>query len=174
MILINNAKTTTYSHADDIVTVTPEIISKLKIAASKDHLGRARFCLHRDYTDKVQEMIIVLKQGTYVRPHRHVGKTESFHMIDGKLKLFFFNDAGKIIQSLVLESNRPRLAFVYRLSVEIWHMAIPLTKYAIFHETITGPFTDKQSEFASWSPAENDLENIKKYLGLLLSPESKK
>ena len=40
---------------------------------------RARLCLHRGDEAAVHEMVIALDRDTYVRPHRHAGKSESLN-----------------------------------------------------------------------------------------------
>src|SRR5687767_10943614 len=57
---------------------------------------RARICAHPSAADPLHEMIICLDRGTYIRPHRHAGKSESFHIIDGELDVVLFEDDGAI------------------------------------------------------------------------------
>lgn len=168
MIKLKGAKTTTYIHDQEIITVNSGLIDQIKKAALKDPLGRARLCLHRRNEDAVQEMIIVMRKGTYVRPHRHVAKTESFHLIEGKLLLVFFSDTGKVIRQMIMSRNNKRIPFIYRLSSDIYHTVIPISDLIILHETTTGPFSKTNSEFAPWSPEETDKINIKKYLTKIL------
>jgi cupin fold WbuC family metalloprotein len=159
------SKTSTYYSDSDIVLVTEKIISKLKKQAVSDKRLRARMCLHKNDGDLVQEMIIAIHKSSYVRPHRHFNKSESYHMIEGQVKIVFFNDYGKVTKSIMLCSDRRENPFVYRLSVNLWHMVIPVSEFAVFHETLTGPFKIENNEFAPWSPEEGDRKGIKDFLG---------
>ena len=58
----------------------------------KNPRQRARYCTHSLVDDEVHEMVIYHKEGTYIRPHKHIGKTESFHLIDGEADVVFFDD----------------------------------------------------------------------------------
>jgi cupin fold WbuC family metalloprotein len=159
------AKTTTFIQKDNIITVNKTILNKLKDAANKDPLKRSRLCLHHDFNDQVQEMIIAIKKGVYIRPHRHSNKTESLHIIEGKLLIIFFDDSGKVKSKITLAlSSKSSNPFIYRIACPIWHSAIPLTKFVLYHETINGPFSSVNSEFASWSPEERDTSKINQFI----------
>ena len=161
------SKTTTFVHDEEIFFVDADILGKLKLAAKKDPLGRSRLCLHRSHSDTVQEMIVALRKGFYVRPHKHIGKTESFHIIEGAIVVVFFDDNGSVIRTLKMAHLGDNKPYIYRLSAEIWHTALPVTDFVIFHEIISGPFDRSSSEFPLWAPDENDTKGIRKYLDSL-------
>lgn len=136
--------------AKESITLLPtDMVDRLKAMARNAPLKRSRFCLHLSHEDAVQEMVIVLHRDTYIRPHRHEGKTESFHMIDGAVLVAFFDDLGIITRTVRLEAGLQQ-TFLYRLSSHLWHSVVPLTEFAVFHEVTTGPFSP--SEFPAWEP----------------------
>ena len=158
---MDNATSTTFFHNKDIIEVTSNLIEKLKEAANQDPLKRARFNLHKSpHQDKLHEMVIVLHKDTYVRPHKHYQKTESFHIIEGSLIVVFFNDNGEIINKVKMSENGSKYPFMYRLSNELWHMVIPLTEFVIFHETTNGPFIKEETDFSVWAPDGKDLDKV--------------
>ncbi len=159
-----SSKTTTFLQNNNIFTLKSDMIAQVIEAAEKDPLKRARLCLHKNHADKVQEMIVALIKGTYVRPHRHTKNSESFHVISGTLLLVFFDDLGHVIYTLEMAAEQPNIPFIYRLSSDLWHTVIPLSKCAVYHETSAGPFTKKSSEFAPWSPEENESTDIRLFL----------
>ncbi len=142
-----------------VTTVSDDIVTKLKSMALAVPLKRARLCLHLSKEDAVQEMVIALHRDTYIRPHRHAGKSESFHMIEGEVLIGFFDEAGEIQQTVHLTSSGKR-PFLYRLSAPLWHTVIPLTEFAVFQEVTMGPFS--ASEFPVWEP-ENQPEAIERF-----------
>ena len=127
-------------------------------------MKRARFCLHRNDDDAVHEMIIVLHKDSYIRPHKHVSKTESFHIIEGELLLVFFDDSGKVIRRIIMGQKEGGKTFAYRLSAELWHTVIPLSEFVVFHETTNGPFIREDCIFASWEPDFDDQDSIKSFI----------
>ena len=52
---------------------------------SKSECEIARICAHNNHKDRLHEMVIVLKDSHYVAPHKHINKSESFHIIEGIL-----------------------------------------------------------------------------------------
>ena len=107
----------------DIVEVTSATVEELKAKAKAAPRGRYRLCLHRSTADQVQEMVIVAPRGTYFRPHRHpAGKTESYHVVEGSMTVFFFNDAGDVIRRIDMAAHGAGKTYLYRLSNRIWHI----------------------------------------------------
>lgn len=155
---------TTFFTDQDIVEVNRDRIDMLKEAAENDPLKRARLCLHKSHKDHVQEMVIALCGSSYVRPHRHTGKSEAFHIIEGELAVILFDNAGSITQIIRMGQVHSHNTFMYRLNNNIWHTVVPLTETVIFHESASGPFVEGGGEFAEWSPDYKDTERIKKFL----------
>jgi len=131
------------------VLLDQETITQLKHSAETAPIKRARVCLHQHHEDKIQEMVIALCRGTKVRVHRHPGRSESFHVVEGILEVLFFDDAGKELERLVLGEPSSGYPFLYRLNTSLWHSVVPVTEIAIVHETVAGPFSTESSEFLS-------------------------
>lgn len=157
-----DAKSTTFVNDQDIIMVDSKIISMLKREAMTDPLKRARFCLHMNNLDTVHQMIIVHHKDTYVRPHKHINKIESFHIIEGILDIIFFNNSGDIVKAITLSSN-PNKSFIYRLSSSKWHMVIPKTRFVVFHEITAGPFVKDDCIFPDWAPSESESDKIDEF-----------
>ena len=122
---------------------------------------RARLCLHHDPRDKVQEMVIAFSRNPYVRPHRHVNKRESFHVIEGEMAVVFFDDSGRVTRHIRMGPLGSGHAFLYRSSSSLWHTVVPLSEFVIIHETTNGPFVREETEFATWGPDESDAGGIR-------------
>ena len=150
-------------YAKETITVfSPEMIPRLKSMATSVPLKRARLCLHLSKDDLVQEMVIVLHRDTYVRPHRHPDKSESFHMIEGAVLIVFFDESGGEKQRVTLSADGKN-PFLYRMSAPYWHAVLPLTEFAVFQEVTTGPFSP--SEYPSWEPhGEEEIRLFKERL----------
>ncbi len=129
-------------------------------------LRRSRICVHSDADDPVQEMIIALCSDSYIPPHRHIGKTESFHIIEGRADIYFFEETGKISHMISLEENGTE-GFYYRLSAPLYHTVLSCGEMAIIHETITGPFCPKENMNAPFAPNSSDHDAVKRYFAML-------
>jgi len=146
--------TEVFRECDPIVEIGPDWLSRLKTCAIESPLGRSRICVHVDDATAVQEMILAVRQDVLFRPHRHLNKTESFHMIEGALDIVVFDEGGRPIRGIELAATGNGKSFYYRLNEEHYHAILPRTPLVIFHETTTGPFSRNDTQFADWAPLE--------------------
>lgn len=152
---------------ESVTQVSREDIQVLKTLALRNSRRRVRLCAHPGVEDDLHEMIIVHSGGTYIRPHKHVGKSESFHIIEGRLQVVLFEENGRIRDVVNLGHTERGENFYYRLSESWFHTVIPISEVVVFHETTNGPFKREDTVFAPWAPQENDYEAQKKYLDQL-------
>ncbi len=148
----------------EIVEVNQEQIELLKKAATEETLKRSRLCLHNNHDDPVQEMIIALCKESYVRPHRHSNKSESFHIIEGELMVVFFDNMGRVIRKIEMSALGNDKTSIYRLNNNMWHTVVPCSEFVVLHETTTGPFIEGKNEYAAWSPDYGDKSGIRRFM----------
>jgi cupin fold WbuC family metalloprotein len=139
----------------DIVSVNADDINMLKNQVTHSPNKRVRICAHQHSADQLHEMLIVIHQDSYIRPHKHMNKVESFHMIEGMLDVIIFHDDGTIKEILELGQPGSGKNFFYRLSAPYFHTLHIHTEWVVFHETTNGPFVKNETIYAPWSP-END------------------
>lgn len=144
-----------YVSKDPVTVVAAGDIAFLKEKAADNPRRRVRLCAHAAADDSLHEMLIVHARGNYVPPHRHMGKSESFHMIEGKLKIVLFDDLGNIEKVIDMAADDSAAAVFYRLSAPTYHTVIALSDFVVFHETTNGPFRREDMQFAPWAPAES-------------------
>jgi cupin fold WbuC family metalloprotein len=110
-------------------------------------------------------MFIVLAADTYVRPHRHLGKSESFHVIRGRGRVLLFDEDGSINRVICLAEPGRGEAFYYRLAEPRFHTVLVDESPFVIHETTTGPFRAGDAEQAAWAPApDDDSAKIREYV----------
>ena len=131
-----------------IIKLNKNLIEKLKKKAFNSKLKRSRICTHKSDGDKIHEMFVCLHKDTYVAPHFHKNKTESYHIIEGKVDIYFFNKKGKVQNKILLNSKSKNQNFYLRLDPNIFHTLVPKTKYVIFHEVTNGPFNKKENRLS--------------------------
>jgi cupin fold WbuC family metalloprotein len=139
----------------------------LKNNIKKTKKKRIRLCTHLNEKDSTQEMFIALAKETYIRPHKHLNKPESLHVLEGSADVVFFDDTGNIIKIISLSDPHSKSYFYYRIDEPIYHTFIINTDIFIFHETTQGPFKKTDSINAPWSPVENDFDKIDKFVANL-------
>jgi cupin fold WbuC family metalloprotein len=149
---------------DAVITVDAEDVAQLKGAAQRNPRRRVRLCAHGGIDDSLHEMLIVHTNNTYVRPHRHLGKSESFHVIEGDVDVVLFDDVGgvrEVIRMGPFASGRP---FFYRIAQPLFHTLLIRSEVLVFHETTGGPFRRADTEFASWAPDDTDVLAVGRFL----------
>jgi cupin fold WbuC family metalloprotein len=146
-----------------VVVDLPQI-EFLKTQATRNPRHRARLCAHKDGQDRIHEMLIALSQDVYIRPHKHLSKSESFHIISGSAIVIYFDDAGAIADVIHVGDFESGRAFYFRNDGDRYHTQIITSPFLVFHETTNGPFSRLDTVFAPWSPEETDVQGIRTFL----------
>ncbi|MGE3308417.1 MAG: WbuC family cupin fold metalloprotein [Limisphaerales bacterium] len=150
-----------------IVQVRQEQLAQLKAHAEASPRQRARICAHRSSEDRLHEMLIVLTRNVYIRPHKHLAKMESFHVIEGSAQVVFFHESGAIDEVVELGDARSGRCFYFRIDDPRYHTQIITSDHLVFHETTNGPFNRDQTVFAPWAPAETEADAARNYIDAL-------
>lgn len=154
---------------------TPSVsLGKGEIDFLKEHANgtgrrRARICTHGSPESRFHEMFIVHQRDTYVRPHKHLEKVESFHVIDGSVDVIIFNENGEITDSIRMGDYASGHPFYHRIGTSGYHMFLIRSEVLVFHEATTGPFRHDDMVFAPWSPDEADSKKVAEFLRMVNS-----
>ena len=139
---------------EDIVFVNSADLRELKRLAVLNPSKRIRLCTHPSVGDRLHEMFIVHTQDCYVRPHKHIEKSESMAILEGAVDVVLFHDDGLVKQVISMGEVDTGLTFYQRLPKNVYHMLIIKTEFVVFHEIIEGPFSRENSIFPDWAPVE--------------------
>ena len=137
--------------------IVPLLISKLNNATASPR-RRKNYNFHQSTDANYQRMLNCLMPDTYCRPHKHTDpvRSETFIILKGKALVVEFGDAGMIIDSIVLDSEKGN--FRVDLLPDYWHTIIAITPCVVF-EAKEGPYIPlKETDFAPWAPAEGTVE----------------
>ncbi len=153
---------------DRIVSVKSTDLEFIQEKAAASPRRRARVCAHRDVEDKLHEMIVVLKQDSYLIPEKHEVKVESYHIIQGIADVVIFDEAGSVTEVVQMGDHSSGRALYFRLSdPSFYHTLIIRSESLVYHETATGPFQKADTVIAPWAPAESDLAGRSEYMAEL-------
>lgn len=158
---IKKSNNEVYFSERNISNINREDIISLKKMAMLNQNERIRLCMHRDVNNSFHEMFIVHAKNYYVRPHKHLFKSESFHIVEGRVDLVVFNESGDIVEAVKMGDYSSELSFYYRISEPLFHTLIIKSRFLIFHESTTGPFNRAETVFAPWSPDSNEKKAVK-------------
>lgn len=143
--------------ADQVVSVSAADIEDLKQKQKNTTRKRIRLCAHQQMEDSLHEMLIVHTKDTYVRPHKHIAKSESYHAIEGCFDLVTFDEKGDVTAVFEVGPYLSGRNFFCRLPAAVYHGLLIHSDIVVFHETTSGPFLRSQTEVAPWSPAETEV-----------------
>ena len=153
---------------DPIAKISRAEIQLLKQRALRNSRQRIRVCAHKSTDDPLHEMLIVHTKDTYVRPHKHINKSESFHVIEGIVDVIVFDETGKVVEVIEMGDYVSGRRFYYRIDTPAYHTLIIRSDVLVFHETTNGPFRREDTVFASWAPEDSDLEGRRAFQTRLL------
>jgi cupin fold WbuC family metalloprotein len=141
--------------SDPIVRLDKGAVDFVREQALRNPRGRARICAHRGNDDLLHEMLIGISGASYVRPHRHDHKSESFHLVEGEAEVVILSDDGEVEDVVPLGSEAN---FFYRLDTPRYHTLLLGSPVLVIHETTNGPFDPSQTGWAPFAPAEGTIE----------------
>ena len=149
------------------IRIDPDLIEELKKTSIRMGGKNLRLCLHEDQNADFHEMIILEQKGNYYRPHKHISKGESYHIIEGTQGVFIFDDEGVVIDTCILE---PQGTLIYRVGPDMYHTVMPVTDFVIYHESKPGPFIrESDSIYPEWAPDGTDIDQIAAFVNELTS-----
>jgi len=148
--------------------VDAEVIAFLKRAAAKSSLRRARFCAHLSPDAEQHDMLIVSHRDTYVTPHRHLNKSETFVLLEGSAEVILFDDNGAVEKTIKMGTPASGHPFFYRMPPRQFHSLSIDSELLVFLENTKGPFKLEDREHAAWAPDYKDTENGKAYIASIL------
>lgn len=149
---------------DPIVQVDRQDIEFLLARAAQNPRKRIRLCAHKTVDDKLHEMLIVHARDIYVRPHKHLAKSESFHVIHGVVDIALLDETGNLSEVVPMGDYSTGRKFYYRLADPLYHTLLIRSDYVIFHETTNGPFHRADTVFAPWSPETDDEAGARQFM----------
>ncbi len=159
-----NAKSLSFFFKNELAYINNNILEELKSIVLKENKN-VRISLHTSSQNTMHNMIISQGDYTYNRPHKHINKAETYHILYGEQIVIIFDNNGNVIDKVCMSKDEN---MIYRFEKDTYHMTIPITKCCVFHESKIGPFVRKRdSILASWSPSDNNPKEVKTFLDKL-------
>ena len=164
MIGVDQINDEVFVAQDAIVHFGDEEIAFVKQQANISPRKRSRICAHKTNEDPLHEMLIAIVAGSYIHPHKHFGKSESFHIVDGEVDVAVFDENGHITDVFELGVPGSGRQFFYRLAESKFHTLIIRTDFLVVHEVTNGPFIRDNITLAPFAPNEGEFEKVEKYM----------
>ena len=99
---------------------------------------RQAFDLRTTPEDNSQRILNAMEPGTILPIHRHRGTTETVVVLRGRIRQNFYDDAGQLVESFVVEAGSDLMGF----SVEVgrWHNTESLESGTVILECKDGKY----------------------------------
>ena len=134
---------------------TRQLLDELAAKATASPRGRTNFNIHASAADPVQRFFVVANRQSYIRPHRHLSKSELALVFRGQVELITFDDRGVVTARHVVGCDAD--GFAFEMPRATWHTLIAREDGSTFLEIKEGPYDPAvAAEFASWAPAEGE------------------
>ena len=116
--------------------VSRGMIHELIRSSQKAGGESARFCLHSETDENLQDMVILAyKSSTCRRLHQHRTGREAIHVIEGRMIALIFDAKGSLIDKRELDAEGE---FAYRNNKGTYHIYFPITDYVVLREIRDG------------------------------------
>lgn len=155
-----------YTDREFVVAGAAEV-ALLKRQAALTPRRRCRLCAHPSPASAQHEMLIAMLGDSYVRPHRHRGRSESLTVLEGAADAVLFDPDGAIREVIRMAPHAERGRFFYRMPEGLYHGLVFRSPWFVYLETTAGPFDPACSEPAAWAPPETEVEAGRAYAAAL-------
>jgi cupin fold WbuC family metalloprotein len=134
---------------------TAGLLDELTAKATASPRARSHHNIHSDASELVQRFFVVANQATYIRPHRHLSKSELALVIRGRFDVVTFDEGGVVTARYAVGEDTQTIGFETPRGT--WHTLISQIDGAAFLEVKEGPYDPASAvEFADWAPPEGD------------------
>jgi cupin fold WbuC family metalloprotein len=144
-----------FYNKDNLIEITPDWYDRPKSNALSAKRKRSPSCLHHNDEDLLHEMIIVFHRDAVSWPHRHLGKTEWYHVLFGELDIVLFDNAGRATRIISMGDLASGKTLVYRQSTPYGTVSL-LSPNTPRSTRSRKPFRVEENDFAPWSPEVDD------------------
>lgn len=136
-----------------MIKITTQLIDSVVEQARVSPRMRMNYNFHPELSDPVQRLLNALEPWTYIRPHKHTTKEESFVLLRGSALAVSFNDDGSISDHAILSHKTGILGIEFEENT--YHMLTALETGTVVYEIKEGPFVPHtEGSSAPWSPQE--------------------
>lgn len=147
--------------------ITEELLDKVTSQAKVNPRLRMNYNFHASMDEPVHRMLNALEPDTYLPPHRHVDKEETYLLLRGSMWVIFYDNYGNVTDKVLLNPLEGK----YGLEIPsgTWHSIIVLESGTVIFEIKKGPYSPLPPEdIASWAPAPSDVKGAEAFMNKML------
>ena len=99
---------------------------------------RSTYCFHNSAQAPAQRMLNALEIGTRVPIHRHQKTQETYILLRGQLRVFFYDASGILQKEFLLNINKGN--YGVNIPANQWHSIEVLESNTVIFEVLDGPY----------------------------------
>ena len=80
--------------------ISEELLDSVSHEARESSRLRMNYNFHESLDSPIHRLLNALEPGTYLPPHRHTDKEETYVVLRGSLLTFFYDDLGNVIEKV--------------------------------------------------------------------------
>lgn len=102
--------------------ITEELLDTVTSQAKENSRLRMNYNFHASMDAPIHRLLNALEPGTYLPPHRHTDKEETYLVLRGSLLAFFYDDAGNVTDKVCLNPSEGKYGL--EIPSNTWHSII--------------------------------------------------
>ena len=137
--------------------ITRELLAQVSAEARRNPRLRQNYNIHPFDESRCHRLLNAIEPDSYIRPHRHLDpeKDEAFILMNGRLGIVTFTEAGEVDETVQLSYASGNLAA--DIPHGVYHTALSLESGTVFYETKAGPYRQlNEEEKVTWAPEDGD------------------
>ena len=122
--------------------INDELLNDLSEEARENVRLRKNFNLHKSENDDVQRLLNALEPGTVMPIHRHTHTEETYMLLRGALKVFFYNNDKQLMDTFDLNPLKGKYGI--HIPTGQWHSLEVIEQGTVIFEVKKGPYSSLQ------------------------------
>ena len=124
--------------------IDKQLLDDVSRQAQKSDRLRMNYNFHQSLDELCHRFLNAVEPGTKVEIHRHPTKDETFILLRGKVRVLTYNDAGEILDDIILDPQEGR--YGVDIPKNVWHNVECMESGSVIFECKEGPFVPHEVE----------------------------
>lgn len=121
------------------IIIDDNLLDDISAQANGSSRLRMNFNLHKSLDAGAQKMLNALQPGSVFPIHRHHHTAETYIVLRGAIRVYFYNDNGSVISTHLLDPCEG--SYGLEIPVGMFHTLEVLDKNTVIFEAKEGPYT---------------------------------
>ena len=121
-----------------MMLIDKDLLKKISEEAENSPRLRMNYNFHDSLDAPAQRLLNALQPGTQLPIHRHQHTSETYILLQGKIRVLFYNENKMVIDSSILDPSES--VFGVHIPIGQWHTIEVLESNSVIFEVKDGPY----------------------------------